>query len=180
MSQKFSPPSQLALWKQAQIPPDPVFHLPMPCRGGKHFLRNSRTGRVQRSGAQGGEKEDSFFKLEGICSFHTLRKEGPESGGWDCSAPCKGTQRSHCVWYHCCPIGLWQQHQKQQILQCYIWKEAFSFHREGGKTQSWRHWSLMTLYPIVLKISISLIEGDNPMKNGSSTRRTWMFNIFIL
>lgn len=100
MPQKFSPASQLELRKQAHIPPISLSftfkcHASQPNR----FLRNRSTWLGSEVGAQGWEEEDSFSGQRGFAFFHTRRQEGPESWGWDCSASCKGIQRSHCVWY---------------------------------------------------------------------------------
>lgn len=134
MSQKFSPTSQLELWKQAQIPLISL-SFTFKCHASKpnHFLRNSKTWLGSEVGSRVGRRKTLSSSWRGFAFFQTLRQEGPESWGWECSVSCNGIQRSHCVWYFCFPIGLWQQHQKQQILQFYIWKEAF-FYKEKKKT----------------------------------------------
>lgn len=134
MSQKFSPTSQLESWKQAQIPLLSLF-FSFKCCASKpnHFLKNSRTWVGSEVRVQSGEEEDSFFKLEGICFFpHTKARR---TGIWRLGMYCllqRNSKESLCA-ILCFPIGLWQQHQRQQILQFYIWKEAFSSHK-GQKT----------------------------------------------
>lgn len=100
MSQKFSPTSQLELWKQAQIPLISL-SFTFKCHASKpnHFLRNSRTWLGSEVGSRVGRRKTLSSSWRGFAFFHTLRQEGPESRGWECSASCKGIQRSHCVWY---------------------------------------------------------------------------------
>lgn len=177
MPQKFSPASQLELRKQAHIPPISLSftfkcHASQPNR----FLRNRSTWLGSEVGAQGWEEEDSFFRSERICFFpHTkARRTGILRLGLFCLLQ-RNSKEPLCL-ILCFPIGLWQQHQMQQIPQFYIWKEAFFTKK---KNHSWRHWSLITLHPIVLKIEISLIPCDNPLRNGSSSIRAWTDSVSI-
>lgn len=184
MSPKFSPTSQMELWKQFWIPLiSPSFTFKCHTSEVNHFLRNSRTrlGSEVR-GTRWGE-EDYFFELEGFAFFPTPRQEGPESWGWECSASCKGIQRSHCVWYFASQLASDSNIRSNRYFSFTSGKRHF-FLNQGGKkkkthTHSWKHWSLITLHPIVLKIGISLIVSDNPLRNRSRSIRN-SDNISIL
>lgn len=181
MSQKFSPTSQLELWKQAQIPLISL-SFTFKCHASKpnHFLRNSRTWLGSEVGARVGRRKTLSSSWRGFAFFHTLRQEGPESWGWECSASCKGIQRSHCVWYFASQLASDSNIRSNRYSSSTSGKRHF-FHKERKKkTHSWRHWSLITPYSIVLKIEISLILCDNPLRNGSSSIRTWTDSISML
>lgn len=136
-----------------------------------------------------------FLQVGGrrVCPFHTRRQGGPEFWGWECSASCKGIQKSHCVWYFASQLASDSNIRSNRYFGFYIWKEAF-FTNGELKNFSWKHWSLITLHPIVLKIESFPIPWHNPLKCGGCLNRyhylvyhylvlTWiklMFKINIL